>query len=143
MVRAVVKPWCCEKWPHHHFNLCRPGRASSLQTPRAPFQPAEQQCRAENEGPTPRGCPCELLGCFLALVHSREHLHTEKEHPQVQEEVLVLIFKKVWLLASFIINFPCSMSAVKHLKIKVRLHSRKAKPNKIFCRKYDNLNFFF
>lgn len=56
--------------------------------------------------------------------------------------MLVFILKKVWLLAPFIINFPCSMSTVKHLKIKICLHSRETKPTKICCRKYNNLNFF-
>lgn len=94
-------------------------------------------------GPHPGSAHVNYWGTFWhQCIVGNISTQKKKEHPQVQE-VLVFIFKKVWLPAPFIISFPCSMSAVKHLKIKVRLHSRKAKPNKIFCRKYDNLNFFF
>lgn len=60
--------WCCQTGPTNTWTCLSQTGLPPCLTPRASCQPADQQCRWENEGPTAWGAHENYWG---ALVHSR------------------------------------------------------------------------
>lgn len=105
----------------------------SLPDPGAAFQSADQQYVWVSEGPILGFVYVNSWGTFLASVcinrQQAASLCRKTQSIHMSNRICwVLCLQKVQSLTLFILNFPCSVSPIKHFKILTCTHSRKIKP---------------